>query len=585
MICPFWRNGYNVFVMDENSVYFGLKFTSKFGLCNVVRVFSVFIALLLAFVLLPVFSLPVVAVGDEKFQFEVTVTSDSLGFAIPVSAGVYEKRVYNWNIDWGDGKTDLGVQGISGGDAGVSHMYTSAGTYIITITPAGMSDAWLAAFGFSSGSFGASAQGNKNKVTKVLSPLTPKMTRTNAQLISGEAPNFEWSGTFSGCKNLVMGNLFTFSEDWNDIKTVGDSFAAGMFWCCDGDLFCMNEVFNLPMGIKSVGSNFAQEMFSCCNGAGFCMNDVFNLPVGLESVGYAFVRGMFSGCNGNLFCMGEVFNFPVGIKSVGSDFAYFMFSGCGGEGFCMNKVFNFPVGIKDVSGNFAAYMFDECSGAGFVVNDVFTFPTVSSSSTFYRTFYDLGNTSIQKRTATSIIGDNSISTTYMGTFSGSDCFADLKYISVYWGGEGLTLTVIYEPGTHGTFNTQITSGVHYGDKTPAAPTVTGEAGWNFSNWFPVPSATVTGNTTYVAQWEQTPISTPTPSTTDAPSPSATVAPTQTPPIVGTITPPPSITASPSWWWVIMVVAILLVVGFLGLLLMFQSKKAEKYLQKVRYCSA
>ena len=61
-------------------------------------------------------------------------------------------------------------------------------------------------------------------------------------------------------------------------------------------------------------------------------------------------------------------------------------------------------------------------------------------------------------------------------------------------------TVIYAPGTHGTF-TQVThSPLTPGQDTPAAPAATGESGWVFAGWSPSRSLTVTGNATYVAQW-------------------------------------------------------------------------------------
>ena len=63
-----------------------------------------------------------------------------------------------------------------------------------------------------------------------------------------------------------------------------------------------------------------------------------------------------------------------------------------------------------------------------------------------------------------------------------------------------TYTVQYLPGAHGTFTTQTTSGLAAGDATPAAPATTGESGWNFTGWSPTPSATVTANVDYVAQW-------------------------------------------------------------------------------------
>ncbi|MCL1978373.1 MAG: InlB B-repeat-containing protein [Candidatus Bathyarchaeota archaeon] len=63
-------------------------------------------------------------------------------------------------------------------------------------------------------------------------------------------------------------------------------------------------------------------------------------------------------------------------------------------------------------------------------------------------------------------------------------------------------TVTYQPGTHGTFTAINFSDLSYGDPTPNTPTVTGDAGWKFTGWLPIPSETVTGNADYVAQWEQ-----------------------------------------------------------------------------------
>jgi hypothetical protein len=64
-------------------------------------------------------------------------------------------------------------------------------------------------------------------------------------------------------------------------------------------------------------------------------------------------------------------------------------------------------------------------------------------------------------------------------------------------------TVSYEPGVHGAFVRQETTGLHYGDATPAAPAVTtGAPGWTFSGWDTTPSVTVTGSAAYTAQWTQ-----------------------------------------------------------------------------------
>jgi uncharacterized repeat protein (TIGR02543 family) len=65
-----------------------------------------------------------------------------------------------------------------------------------------------------------------------------------------------------------------------------------------------------------------------------------------------------------------------------------------------------------------------------------------------------------------------------------------------------TYTVTYQPGEHGTFAPQTTSGLSYGTATPAAPAITAATGWKFVGWTPTVQATVTGSVTYTATWEQ-----------------------------------------------------------------------------------
>jgi hypothetical protein len=190
-----------------------------------------------------------------------------------------------------------------------------------------------------------------------------------------------------------------------------------------------------------VGDHFAFGMFCGCSGASFTINGVFNLPQGVTSVGDYFAYGMFSGCSGDSFCMNKVFNLPQGITFVGDYFVSYMFYACYGDSFTINRVFNLPQGVTFVGTGFAREMFSFCYGRLFVVNDVFLFPKLDSTNlnkenVFYRTFYNLGVNSLQRRTATSIIGDNDIPTSNMATFAGSDCFVDRKYIAVNWGGDG-----------------------------------------------------------------------------------------------------------------------------------------------------
>jgi uncharacterized repeat protein (TIGR02543 family) len=809
-------------IMLSHSSYsknLGKNFNSKLNLYDGNRVLAVFVTLLLMVALLPVFFFPVVVadVSDEVFQLEVTVAAGSLDFCIPVSSFLNADNniVYNWDIDWGDGVASLDVTGTgSQNSAGISHTYAAADTYTITITPAGSEEAWFAAFGFNAGTAGANAQANKDKVTKILSPLTPLMTRTTAQLASGTAPDYEWFRTFYSCTNLAMGSAFTFSPQWATITTVGDYFAYSMFESCSSSLFTMNSVFNLPLGITTVGTSFASSMFYHCGGDAFTMGDVFNLPPGIETVGdffaynmfegcsgdkfimnsgfnlpqsitgtvgIDFAMGMFSGCGGDNFCMNDVFNLPPGIKTAGNSFASNMFDGCGGDAFTMNDVFNLPPGIETVGSYFACQMFMDCggdaftmndvfnlpqsitgtvgdgfalgmfrgcggdnfcmndvfnlpqsittvgnyftygmfhfcSGGGFIVNSVFKFPVLDSTNlnklyVFYQTFNSLGAAPVQGRTATSIINGNDVPAGYKGTFFGSDCFVDRVYIHENWGGDGELIkvcyepglmgtwlvgsdthfvqwrdplpafvvdvatehqsgytfngwdngtavfgvndplpvtvtfpvtftalwradvvdlfivvydgngasggvapvdnngyaagslvtvlgqgglvrsgyvflgwstdpldtaamftagstfvmagedvrlyavwalavyTVSFEPGAHGTFASKVVGGLHYGDATPAAPTITGEVGWTFNGWLPTLSATVTNTTTYTAQWTQT--TSPSPSPSPSPSASATSVPTSSSPaaaistVAPTVTSPPTSTVAPS----------------------------------------
>ncbi|MCL2150130.1 MAG: leucine-rich repeat domain-containing protein, partial [Dehalococcoidia bacterium] len=336
----------------------------------------------------------VAAADVEEFVFEVTVPAGGT-FRIPVSGRLNNiNNSYNWNIDWGDGNTQTASGTGSTTSAGIPHTYTTAGIYIITITPNASTDAWLKAFGFYDGTSGANVQTNKEMVTKIVSPLTPLMTRTQTQLNAGTAPTNEWYYAFYQCINLTMGPDFTFSASWNDITRVGDSFVRNLFSGCSGDAFTMNSVFNFPQGITTVGDNFAQLMFSSCRGASFTMNSVFNLPQDIATVGNRFASQMFQECRGAAFTMNSVFNLPQSITDfVGDSFASSMFFRCYGSAFTMNSIFNFPQGITTVGDYFAYCIFRECYGSAFTMSSVFSLPqgitTVGNSfasSMFYQCY-------------------------------------------------------------------------------------------------------------------------------------------------------------------------------------------------------
>ena len=67
--------------------------------------------------------------------------------------------------------------------------------------------------------------------------------------------------------------------------------------------------------------------------------------------------------------------------------------------------------------------------------------------------------------------------------------------------------VTFNPGTHGTFNPQMTY-VPYGGATPAAPNPTGEEGWEFTGWDLPIGNIVYGNVTFTAQWKEIPVTPP-----------------------------------------------------------------------------
>ena len=379
----------------------------------------------------------------DFFQFQVTLEAGE-SFTIPTSGGGPDGgKSYNWNISWGDGVDSFGSTGSSSvTSSGISHTFTAAGTYTITITPAAGNDAWLAAFGFYSNLSGANAATNKAKVKAILAELTPLMTRTTEQIAGNTAPDYEWAYAFYECTNLNSTGP-GFSNDWNDITKVGNNFADQMFANCSSSSFTMNALFNLPSGITTTEDAFAYQRFSGCSDDAFNMNDAFNLPVGITTVGDLFVSGMLNGCSGAAFTMNDVFNFPSGITTAGSDFASSMFNQCSGANFSMNSSFNLPLEITSVGSDFLSSMFGQCSGSAFEVNDVFTFlqsdygKTVIHLTNAYRqTFYGVSNK--QKRTAISIIGTLLIPLDNRNTFTSATGFMDRAYIPENWGGDNTT---------------------------------------------------------------------------------------------------------------------------------------------------
>jgi uncharacterized repeat protein (TIGR02543 family) len=110
----------------------------------------------------------------------------------------------------------------------------------------------------------------------------------------------------------------------------------------------------------------------------------------------------------------------------------------------------------------------------------------------------------------------------------SNVSSNLVARAIYTNQLPTSFTVTFDPGTHGAFGPQITKGLVVGDITPQAPQPDAGTGWRFVGWSPVPTSTVTGDVTYIAQWESTtPVEVPTPPDTSTTQPTTPTSPTVT----------------------------------------------------------
>ena len=293
---------------------------------------------------------------EPHFQLTVSILEGGTTFILPTSSYLnssFTGKLYNWSIDWGDGKTET-VSGTSSNGGGIPHLYEFAGDHIITITPNGSTEAWLAAFGFAGNTVGSNAPANKDLVTAVAGPLTPQMTRTTAQINGIEpAPNYEWANMFIMCTSLSQAITV---ESWEQVTSVGSNFATNMFYNCSS-LVSVKNGFNLPQSITSTGSFFAAGIFSNCENL-VSLPAGFNLPQGITTVGDFFALSMFSDCS-NLHNLPDGFNMPQGITDAGDGFAYLMFYACE-ELYELPEGFNLPQGITKTGGSFVSGFLYEC---------------------------------------------------------------------------------------------------------------------------------------------------------------------------------------------------------------------------------
>jgi hypothetical protein len=341
-----------------------------------------------------------VAVIAPMFSFTIRTPAANSEFKLPISSsmdGVFAKKSYNWFIDWGDGSTQT-VSGMSDNGAGIPHTYMVEDGYVITISPNGSTEAWLAAFGFSERWYiidwypgydynDSLTPANKAMVIGVQGPITPEMTRTTAQINgTAAAPDNEWAFTFLQCNHLAQAPSFV---GWGNVTNAGKNFAANMFAGCtsltslpDGfnlpqdfngnvhglanNMFydCQNLTtlpsgFNLPQGITSAGDDFAKQMFMRCTSL-TTLPEGFNLPPGIVLAGNGFASNMFRSC-ASLATLPVGFNLPQGLVVVGKDFASGMLDGCASIT-TLPAGFNLPINLTVVGDNFASNLLASCRG-------------------------------------------------------------------------------------------------------------------------------------------------------------------------------------------------------------------------------
>ena len=407
--------------------------------------------------------------NEQVFRLTIKTPLNNLAYILPTSSllnGTYEGKPYDWNVDWGDGSSDI-YTGFSSFNSGITHNYSIAGDYTITIRPNGSTEAWLAAFGYS-----AEYIEGKFYLIAVSGPIRPQMTRTSAQIDGTDAPpDYEWNQAFCNCNGLQTIPAF---EGWEDIGSVGDNFAASMFNNCHGltslpegvtlpqgitkagDFFaagmfnnCPNltslpDGFNLPQALTEAGDQFAYSMFTYCTSLA-SLPDGFNLPQGITEVGDQFAGGMFINCL-SLTSLPDSFNLPQGVTTAGNYFAAGMFANCSSLD-SLPAGFNLPQHINKVDIGFASQMFYAAGSVDFQINDGFRFPAgISADATlaFFYTFQLSENAPMQNRTAASIIGDCPTPANSRDTFDAH--FSDLESIAFNWGNR-YTPPPVGEPGS------------------------------------------------------------------------------------------------------------------------------------------
>lgn len=294
---------------------------------------------------------------EEKNSFEIkTGKSDeenALQFTIPLFGSGFTTEMPDgsidsvWDIDWGDGMKENGVNVSNDGATSLTHAYNSYNSiYTISIRPSDKNqEGWFRPFGFSSDLVNHD-ESSRNKMHKLISPLT-KLGGFFADVTKN---HYVYSSIFAKCPNLTMGQDFNLPQE---IEEVGNYFLWYGFSDCSA--LIMNEKFNIPSSLKKVGNHFMEYSFSRCESLN--MNGVFTVPQTIDLVGTYFLTGAFRYCSS--LTMNEVFNLPQDITTAPDFFFGKAFSNC--SSLSMNGVFTTPKNLTSVDAAFFDSAFENCT--------------------------------------------------------------------------------------------------------------------------------------------------------------------------------------------------------------------------------
>ena len=232
-------------------------------------------------------TIPACAGNSECFAFTIDTRLTSTGattgtattFAIPTSSYYVNgasAKTYNWIINWGDNTGDQTASGSSStSSAGISHTYTTARDYQITIRPA-VSPAtagWMNAFGFYNDTSGANADVNKYMFYSIDTPLT------NLMRTQGATSRFAYM--FYGARNAIgiPDNLFA------NISTTGDTTFGGMFSQTFANFAYNSTTATIPAGLfDSIKTDQGTDFSGMFGSAFFCFaynSTTATIPSGL----------------------------------------------------------------------------------------------------------------------------------------------------------------------------------------------------------------------------------------------------------------------------------------------------------------